>query len=107
MQQPIEDGGGQGAVIVEYLGPILEGSVRGHHDRSLFIAQADDLEEQIGTGLVNGEVAELVQYEQRGFGVLFEFRFETTGTLGGSQGVDDINGAGKEHRVALETRGIA
>jgi hypothetical protein len=27
--------------------------------------------------------------------------------LGGDQGIDDINGTGKEHRVALEARGIA
>ncbi len=28
MEQPIQDGGGQGAVMVEDLGPILEGAVR-------------------------------------------------------------------------------
>ena len=33
--------------------------------------------------------------------------FETARTLGGGQGVDDINGTGKEHRVALEARRIA
>src|SRR5713101_5579219 len=33
--------------------------------------------------------------------------FETAGALCRSQGVDDINGAGKEHRVALEASGIA
>jgi len=65
------------------------------------------LEEQIGACLVNREIAELVKDEQRGFGVFFEFRFETARTLSSGQGVDDINGTGKEHRVALEAGGIA
>ena len=32
--------------------------------------------EQIGTRLVNRQIAELVEDKQRGFGVFFEFRFE-------------------------------
>jgi hypothetical protein len=69
MEQPIQDGGGQGAVLVEDLGPLLKGPDRGDNDRPLFIAQRDDLEEQIGAGLVDGEIAQLVQDEQCGFGV--------------------------------------
>jgi hypothetical protein len=61
MEQPIQDGGG--------LGPLLKGPDRGDNDRPLFIAQRDDLEEQIGAGLVDGEIAQLVQDEQCGFGV--------------------------------------
>ena len=56
MQQPVQNGGGQGAVIVKYFGPLLESTVRGHDDRPLLIAQRNDLEEQIGGGLVNGEI---------------------------------------------------
>jgi len=86
MQQPIQDGRGQGAVMVEDRGPLLEGTVRGDNNRPLFIAQTDDLEEQIGSGLVNRKVAQLVEDEQRGFGVCFEFRFETASTLCGYKG---------------------
>src|SRR5262245_4539142 len=64
MQQPIQDGRGEGAVIVENLGPLLEGAVRGDDNRPLFIAQRDDLEEEIRSRLVNGEIAEFVQDEQ-------------------------------------------
>ena len=39
MQQPVQDGGGQGAVMVEYVRPLLEGAVRGNNDRPLLIAQ--------------------------------------------------------------------
>jgi hypothetical protein len=55
MQQPVQNGSGQGAVIIEDLGPLLEGAVRGDNDRPLLIAQRDDLEEQIGARLVNGK----------------------------------------------------
>src|SRR5712692_17995 len=65
MQQPIENRGGQGAVMVEDRGPLLESAVRGNNNRPLFIAQRDDLEEQIGACLVNREIAELVEDEQR------------------------------------------
>src|SRR5467141_884570 len=93
--------------MVEDRGPLLESAVRGNNNRPLFIAQRDDLEEQIGACLVNREIAELVEDEQRGFGVFFEFRFETARTLGRGQGVDHLNGTGKEHRIALEARRIA
>ena len=64
MEQPIQDGRGQGAVIVEDLGPLLKGAVRGNNDRALLIAQRDDLEQQIGAGLVNGEVAKFIKDQQ-------------------------------------------
>jgi hypothetical protein len=77
MQQAIQDGCREGAVIIKNLGPFLKGAVRGHHDRALLIAQRDNLEEQIGARLVNRQVAEFVEDEQRGFGVFLQFRFET------------------------------
>jgi cation transport regulator ChaC len=107
MQQPIQDRGGQGAVMVEDRGPLLEGAVGGNDQCPLFIVEADHLEEQIGTRLVNREIAELVKDEQGGFGVFFDLRFEPARTLRRGQRVDDINGTGKEHRVALKAGGIA
>ena len=61
----------------------------------------------IGARLVNGQGAERVEDEQSRLGVFLEFRFETPRILGRGQRVDDINGTGKEHRVALEAGGIA
>src|SRR5215813_13307226 len=107
MQQPIQDCGGQGAVMIEDRGPLLEGAVRGEDHRPLFIAKADHLEEQISARLVYREIAELVEDKQRRFGVFFEFRFETARALRRGQRVHDINGTGKEHRAALEAGGIA
>jgi hypothetical protein len=43
---------------------LFEGRVRRHHNRLLFIAAADDLEEQVGGVRVIGEIADLVDREQ-------------------------------------------
>ena len=107
IEQPIQDGRGQGAVMVKDGGPLLKNAVGGNDQRPLFIAEADHLEEQIGAGLVNGERAELVEDEERRFGLFFQFRFEPTRTLRRGQRVHDINGTGKEHRVAVEASRIA
>src|SRR5712691_13444799 len=93
--------------MVESCGPLLKGAVGGNDDRPLFIAQRDDLEEQIGARLVNWEVPKLVEDKQRGFRVFFEFGFETPGALCCGEGVDHLNGTGKKHRMALEAGGIA
>jgi hypothetical protein len=107
MQQPIQDCGGQGTVMVEDGGPLLEGAVGGQDHRSLCIAEADHLKEQSGSHLVDREIAELIKDQQRGLGVFFALSFEPARTLGRGQGLEDINGTGQEHRVPLEAGGIA
>jgi hypothetical protein len=107
MQQPIQDGCRQGAIVVKYLGPVLECAVRGNHGGALLIAQADHLKQQVGSGLVNGEVAELIQDEQGRLGVFLELCLESPGDLGLGQCIDHINSAGKKDSMALETSGVA
>jgi len=102
MQQPIQEGRRQGAVMVEERGPRLASAVRGEHERPVCIAPPDDVEEEVGASRVNGERASRVEDEQSGRGVLCPFRFETARTLGGFQRVDDLHGTGKEHGGALE-----
>jgi len=97
MQQAIEDSRSQGAVVVEDFGPVLEGTVGGDHQGALLIAQADDLEEHVGAGLVDGQKAQLIEDQERGAGVFFEFGFHAAGGLGRGEGVDDIDGGGKEN----------
>ena len=107
MEQPIQDGRGQGAVMGEERGPLLEGAVRGEKDRPVCLAQTDDWEAQISASLGNGESAPRVEDAQRGFGVLLACLFETPSTPGGSKRVAHRNGAGKEHGGALEAGGRA
>ena len=61
VKQPVKYGRGKSRIIVEDAWPIFVGSVRSDNHRSLFIAQADDLEEQIGAALVDWQEAEFVQ----------------------------------------------
>ena len=54
MEQSVQDGGGDGAVIVEDGGPLLERLVGGQNDGTPFVALTDDLKEEVGTVLVDG-----------------------------------------------------
>jgi hypothetical protein len=80
---------------------LFEGLVGGKHDGSLFIASANDLEEQIGPMLVDGQIAQFVQDQQAGFEVALEFGLESLCRLCCAQGIDHVHGAGEEHRIAF------
>ena len=45
MEEAVEDGGGQGVVVVEDAGLLIEGAVGGEQDRPAVVAGADVLEE--------------------------------------------------------------
>ena len=53
MEQAIEERGGEGAVVVEDLRPVLIGAICSEDDGTPLIALADDLEEQIGAMFVD------------------------------------------------------
>src|SRR4051795_9545262 len=57
---------GGGDVVAEDLAPAAEGHVRGDHHRALFVTGGDQLEEQVGRGGVEGDVADLVDDQQPG-----------------------------------------
>lgn len=40
--------------------PVLEGQVGGDEQRALFVAPADDVEEEVGRALVTGQIAQLI-----------------------------------------------
>ena len=60
MKKAIEDGGGNGAIAVEDSRPLFEGFVGGDDDRTAFVSLADDLEKQVGSAPIYGQVADLV-----------------------------------------------
>ena len=64
VEEPVEDGGGDGGVAVEDGGPLLEGFVGGQHDGTAFVAGADDLEEKIRPVLVDRQVADLIKDDE-------------------------------------------
>src|SRR5271170_7192197 len=57
VQEPVQHGAGQGAVVVEDFGPMFIGLIRGQQDGALLVTLADDLEEQVRAGFVDGQVA--------------------------------------------------
>jgi hypothetical protein len=87
VEQAVEHGGGDGGVAVEDAGPLLEGFVGGQDDGAALVAGADDLEEQVGSALVDGQVADFVEDEQGRVGVFAQFGFEGAFGLGGVEGV--------------------
>src|SRR6185436_8805605 len=101
MEKAVEDSGGNRAVVIEDGGPLLEGLIGGENDRSAFVALADDLKEQVGAVLVDGEVADLVQEQKIRSQVAFELALEEPALLSGSQIVDDADGTGKENGIIL------
>ena len=72
MHQPVDHGRGQGVVHVEKFAPFPEGSIRSDHDRSHFISGGDNLEQQIGTTLVDGQLAQLIEEEKTGTDICSE-----------------------------------
>ena len=60
MQEPIEDGGGEGRVVVEDFRPFFVGAVGAEGDGAAFVAGGDDLEQQVGAEFVDGQVSDLV-----------------------------------------------
>ena len=59
VKHAVEDRG-RNHPVTEHLTPGAEALIGGEDQRSLFIASTDKLEEQIGTGLVDGQVADFV-----------------------------------------------
>src|ERR1700675_1898724 len=106
VEEAVEDGGGDGGVPVEDGCPLLEGFVGGQDYGSAFVARADDLEEEVGSVLVDGEVADLVEDQERWAEVFAQLGFEGAFGLGGAQGVDDVDGVGEENAHALLAGGI-
>ena len=60
---PVEQCAGQ-LLRSEHAGPLVEWQVRGDNDRAPLVALAEDLEQQLGAGLRQRHVAELVDHQQ-------------------------------------------
>lgn len=66
VQKAVEDGRGDGGVVVEDARPVLVGGVGGDDHDAALVAGADDLEEQVRPALIHGEVAQLVDDQEPG-----------------------------------------
>lgn len=100
VEESVENGGGQGGVVVEDAGSLLEGAVGGEQDGAAFEAGTDDLEEQIGALFVDGQVAEFVEDQQGRSDIFPEFLPQALRGLGGNEGVDHVDGGDPPHGMA-------
>jgi len=64
VEKAVKNGRSQGGIVVKDLRPLSKGAVRGNDNGTPFVAEADDLEEQICAAFVDGQEPELVQTEQ-------------------------------------------
>lgn len=71
--------GTRGHLVPENLGPAPYADVGRDDGRALLVSGAHQLEQQIGTGLVDVEVAQLVYDEQLGVGVVLQPLLEDAG----------------------------
>ena len=75
MEHSIQNGAGQGGVIVEDLTPLFVWLVGGEDGAGFFIAAADHLEKKVSSGLVDGNVAHLVTDKHPWLEVFGQFLF--------------------------------
>ena len=65
MEEAVEHSAGQRCVVVEELGPAFVGLIGRQHDGAPLVTLADDLEQQVGARLVDGQIADLVNDQHR------------------------------------------
>ena len=85
------DGGG----VAEDLGPGGEVLVAGDDEAGSFVAGGDEREEQRGGVGIEGDVADLVDDDERDASEPFEFVFESPGPFGGGEAADPVLGGGE------------
>ena len=100
MEEAVEDGAGDGFVAEDGV-PLMKGAVAGNDDAAAFVPGAEDLEEEIGALLADGEVADFVEAEEVGSGVGVHGTEEGAGLVGGVKAVDDVDGGLEADAVAV------
>jgi site-specific DNA recombinase len=99
VDEAVDHGGGDD-VVGEGFAPAPEGQIRGDHDRALFVAGCDELEEQIRGVVVEGDVADLVDDDEFVAADFLEFDFELPGMVCCREAGDPVAGGVEQHRVA-------
>ena len=107
VEKSVEDRRRQRAVVVEDGRPLLERLVRGQNQGTVFIALADDLEQQVGALFVDGQIAKFVHDQDVGLEIFLHFRDEAAALMCGAEIVDRVDCGGKQYTVTGEAGGVA
>ena len=65
--------------VREDAGPIAEGEIGGEDETLLFVSPADDLKQEVGVAIVEGEESDLVEHEESNASVVLEATLESAG----------------------------
>src|SRR3954463_14829700 len=103
MQDAIEDRGGDHAVA-EDIAPCAKALIAGQNHRAALVATTDQLEEEIRSGAVDRQVADLVDDQEARDGEELQLLFEPALCEGGGELGDHRGGGGEEHAVAVLDR---
>jgi hypothetical protein len=99
VRQPV-DQGDDASGVGEHVGPLAKRAVGADQRRTFLVAQRDDLEEQVGVGVVVAEVAQFVDHEQVGTRGLTELAGAAGGSVGNGQVAEQGRRGGEAHGVA-------
>ena len=95
------------ALAGEDRGPFLERQVRGHDGGAVLVAPAEDVEQQLASGLRQGHVAELVDDQEIDPGELGLEAEQPLLVARLDQLVDQVGGGGEAHAEAFLAGGEA
>ena len=94
-------------LVSEDAAPAGEGQVAGEHQAGVFVAGADELEEQVRSVLFEGQVADLVDDDESVAAQLGQFGGEPSGAVGVGQAGDPVGGGGEQDPVSVAAGGHA
>ena len=77
VQESVENGGGED-IVAEDLAPLGDELIGGDEHAALLVTPSDELEEEVGAALLEGQISELVEDEQLGLRVEVELVLEVS-----------------------------
>ncbi len=107
VEKTVQQGGGHGGVTSEDTGPVFEGDVGSDDDGAMLVAFGDNLEQELGTSLVEGEVSQLINNQEPRALITFNFTSQLTASLCGAEAVDYIDSSSKQDTVTGQASGMA
>jgi len=107
VEKTVQQGGGHGSITCENTGPVLEGDIGGDGDGAVLVAFGDNLEQELSTSLIEGEVSQFVNNQESRVLVTLNFASQLTAGFCGAEAVDYINSSSKQDAVAGQASGMA
>jgi hypothetical protein len=98
VDESVDHGGGDD-IVAEHLSPAAELLVGGDDQAGVLVSRRDELEEQVRCFGLEGDVADLVDNQQRIPGEPGQLGLEPAGVVSLSEPIDPLGGGGEQHPV--------